>query len=81
VKYNIMFAIYIIGLIMMILGNTDLVLTLESTQNILIYIGVNLIILCLSWILGEHFYRKRHKKKHQPLLEMISALKQELKEE
>jgi len=81
VKYNIMFAIFIIGLLMMILGNTDLIRALETTQNVIIYIGVYLIVLFLSWIIGEYFYRKRHKKKHQPLLEMISELKEELKEE
>ena len=81
VSHNILFAIFIVGLMMMIFGNTRLIRDLKSTQNIAIYIGVHLIALFLSWIIGEYFYRKRHKRKHQPLLKMISKLTKELDNE
>jgi len=81
VRHHILYALYIVGVVMMILGNTGKIRILKTTQNIIIYIGVILIALCLSGIIGEYLYRKRHKNKHQPLLQIISDLKEELQEE
>ena len=64
---------------LMIVGNRSLFQGLNSTQ-IVIFIGVILILLSLSGIIGEYLYRKRHKNKHLPLLRIISELKKELQE-
>ena len=80
-RYNIAYAIFIVGLVMMIVGNTNVFLKdLKTTQNVIIFIGVYLFLLLISWAIGEYFYRKRHKEKHQPLLKVISELTQDLEE-
>jgi Na+/melibiose symporter-like transporter len=79
VKYQWTFTVFVSGLIMMILGNAGLMHKF-STEYIIMFIIVYLILLLTSWIIGEHFYRKRHKKKHLPLLSIIAELKNELKE-
>ena len=75
VKYQWTFTIFVSGLIMMIIG------TLRDIEHVAVFIFVYLVILLMSWIIGEYLYRKRHKDKHQPLLKMISELKEELNEE
>jgi len=79
VRNHILFAFYIIGVMLMILGNRSQFQRLNSTQ-IVIFIGAILIVLSLSGIIGEYLYRKRHKNKHLPLLRIISELKEELLE-
>lgn len=73
-KYKWTFAVFVSGLI---LANTRLWMNFASEYLILV-IGGYLTLLLISWIIGEYFYRKRHRKKHQPLLEMISEFKKEL---
>jgi hypothetical protein len=79
-KYTLIFILYQIGLLMMILGNKPLVNTF-STLQLLVFIGCIFAIISISWCLSEHFFRKRHKKKHQPLLEIINQLKEELEKD
>lgn len=76
-KYKWTFAVFVSGLIMMIVGNTKLMRDL-GTEYIILFIVIYLILLLTSWIIGEHYYRKRHRKKHQPLLKMISDQLNEL---
>lgn len=78
-KYRWTFTIFISGLIMMVLGNTSLMRDFSIEYIILLLTGY-LVVLTTCWIIGEHFYQKRHKIKHQPLLKTISELKEELKE-
>jgi hypothetical protein len=79
-KYKWTFTIFISGLIMMIVGNSSLMRDF-STGQIILFILAYLIILLISWVIGEYFYRKRHKQKHQPLIKSISELMKELREE
>jgi cell division protein FtsW (lipid II flippase) len=76
-KYKWTFAVFVSGLIMMIIGNTFIIKDLGSEYFILFIAGY-LALLFISWIIGEYFYRKRHRKKHQPLLDIISEFKKEL---
>ena len=50
-------------------------------EDITVFLIVYLCVLSAVWITGEYFYRKRHRKKHQPLIENISAQLKELSEE
>ena len=79
-KYQWTFTIFISGLIMMIVGNSSIIRDF-STEQIILFILAYLIILLISWVIGEYFYRKRHKQKHQPLIANISELIKELREE
>jgi uncharacterized membrane protein len=78
-KYQWTFAVFVTGLILMIVGNTGLIRTF-SQEYILLFIAVYLIILLASWVIGEYFYRERHRRKHRPLLKTIVDLKEELSE-
>lgn len=77
VKYYWTFTIFVLGLIIFILGNTGFIREFGSGQ-VLLFIAIYLVLLIISWIGGEHFYRKRHRKKHQPLINSISELINEL---
>ena len=43
-----------------------------------VLLSVYIALFVISWIIGEYFYRKRHKKKHQPLIKIISEQIEEL---
>jgi hypothetical protein len=64
----------------MIIGNTGL-LREFGTEYILLFIVLYLGLLVFSWIIGEYLYRKRHRKKHQPLIKNISELIKELRDD
>jgi cell division protein FtsW (lipid II flippase) len=78
-KYLWTFIIFVTGLIMMSIGNTGLIRDL-GTEPTIAFIVVYLALLATSWIIGEHFYRKRHQKKHLPLLNILSEQIKELGE-
>ena len=78
-KYQLTFTVFVSGLIMLILGNTGFIQEF-STGYIIVFISMYLSLLLGSWIIGEYFYRKRHSKKHKPLLEIISEQIKELAE-
>jgi uncharacterized membrane protein HdeD (DUF308 family) len=80
-RYYYIYTFYVIGVMMMIVGNTSLLQNLRTFQNIALFVGITLSVFILSWIIGEYFYRKRHKQMHQPLLNLINELKSDLKEE
>lgn len=79
VKYIWTFTIFVSGLILMIGGNRAFVEEIGA-EYILGFIVVYLFILLIAWIIGERYYRKRHAKKHQPLLDIISNQLKELEE-
>jgi glucan phosphoethanolaminetransferase (alkaline phosphatase superfamily) len=72
--YNALFILFILGVTMMIIGNTSLVHDLKTTLNLIIYISANIAALIISWFVAENLYKKRHKKKHIPLIKSISEL-------
>jgi len=76
--YNAIFLFFVVGVSMMIVGNTGLIDTLNTTQNIIIYLIINIIILIFFWWIGERRIRKRYKKKQLPLINSISDLLCEL---
>jgi hypothetical protein len=78
-KYQWTFTIFVSGLIMLIVGSTSL-LSDFSTEYAILFIAVYLLLLLISWIIGEYLYRKRHKKRHLPLLNTIAQLRAELDE-
>lgn len=80
VKYKWTFTIFVSGLILMIVGNKGFVEEIGS-EYIVIFIVAYLVILVTAWIIGERYYRKRHTKKHKPLLDIISNQLKELEEE
>ncbi len=79
VKYKWTFTIFVSGLILMIVGNKGFVKAI-GPEYIIIFIVVYLVILITAWVIGEGFYRRRHIKKHKPLLDIISNQLKELEE-
>ena len=74
------FALFVSGLIMMITGYARMIPEI-SNEYIIIFLVSYIVLLLICWIIGEHFYRKRHQKKHLPLLTIISELKSELEDD
>jgi hypothetical protein len=79
-KYKWIFSVFVSGLIFMVIGNTALVRDFGE-ENLLVVIVVYLILFISAWTIGEHFFRKRHKQKHQPLISNIADLLKELTDE
>lgn len=79
-KYYVMFALYMMGLALMIVGNTSITRQLTGIQ-LALFTGALIGILLFFWIMGEHFYRSRHKEKHEPLLDIITQIKSECEED
>lgn len=79
-KYKWTFTIFVSGLIFMLIGNTGLIQDF-SVESVFLFIIIYLILLITSWIVGEYFYRKRHRLKHQPLITIISEQLRELDED
>ncbi len=80
-RYNVLYAVFILGVVMMIAGNTGLIKTLDTTENVMMYIGANLFLFLISWGIGEYFFRKRHHKEHKPLIRLLKELTQEIEED
>ena len=70
-KYKWTFTVFVSGLIFMVIGNTSLMRDFDP-EFIILFIVVYLVLLMTFWIIGEYFYRKRHKQKHQPLIKFIT---------
>jgi hypothetical protein len=64
----------------MVIGNTSIMREF-GTGLIFLILAIYLILFILAWTIGEYFFRKRHKQKHQPLIENITDLLKELANE
>jgi hypothetical protein len=78
--YKWIFSTFVSGLVFMVIGNTSIMREF-GTGLIFLIIAIYLILFILAWTIGEYFFRKRHKQKHQPLIENITDLLQELANE
>jgi len=78
-KYKWTFTVFVSGVIFMLIGNTGPIQEF-SIETTLIFIVVYLSLIIISWNVGEHFYKKRHQQKHQPLIKIISEQLKELGE-
>jgi cell division protein FtsW (lipid II flippase) len=76
-KYKWTFTVFVSGLIFMVIGNTSLMRDFDR-EYIILFIVVYLCLLVTFWTIGEYFYRKRHRQKHQPLIKSITQLLKEL---
>ena len=76
-KYYLTFIVFLTGLI---LSNISLLKNYSFEFSIFL-LSSYLTILVIAWIIGEHFYRKRHKKKHQPIIKILSEQIEELVKE
>ncbi|MBN2000474.1 hypothetical protein JW935_23185 [candidate division KSB1 bacterium] len=65
------YIVFVSGLVLMIISHTGMWRKF-GTENVILFLAGYLIILFISWVLGEYYYRKRHKKLHLPLLKTIS---------
>lgn len=74
-KFQMTFIIMISGCIMLLIG------VMSSISQAIVITLVYLVILFTSWLIGEYFYRKRHREKHLPLIKMISEYINELNKE
>jgi len=72
--YSILFIIFVLGVIMMVIGNTGLNRILQTKQNIILYMAGNLVVFLIAWIIDQSRFRKRYKQKHLPLINQISEL-------
>lgn len=76
-KYYLTFIIFVFGLV---LSNISLLKNFSAEFGITL-LTFYIAILAIAWIIGEHFYRKRHRDKHEPLLKIISEQINELNKE
>ena len=82
VLYNIIYGFYIIGVLLLILGNTNIETVFKGSKvGMIIYTGIVVGALIISGIIGEIKHRKRFKKEHQPLISDLTQLLNELNEE
>ena len=63
----------------MIIGNKGFIEEIGK-EYIILFIAIYLGVLLTAWLIGERLYRKRHEKKHKPLLDIISNQLKELEE-
>ncbi len=73
-KYYVTFIIFVSGLV---LSNISLLKNFSAEFGVAL-ITFYIAILAIAWIIGEHFYRRRHREKHEPLLKIISEQINEL---
>jgi len=76
-KYYLTFVIFVSGLILL---NISLLRNFNAELGT-IYLTVYVGILVIAWIIGERYYRKRHREKHEPLLRSLSEQINELNKE
>ncbi len=63
---------------MMTLGNTSILRDFTVIQ-VGVYLVVIVTLLVFFWVMGERSFRRRHAKKHKPLLDLIAEFKAEAK--
>jgi len=81
ILHHAAFACFAAGDIMMLVGITATKKLVLTDREIFIYIGSIALVMLVSWGFGEILYRKRHRRRHGPLLAMIAELKKELAED
>lgn len=82
VLYNIIYGFYIIGVLLLILGNTDIAMVFKGSKiGVIIYTSIIVGTLIISGIIGEIKHRKRFRREHQPLISDIKQLLIELNDE
>jgi hypothetical protein len=79
VLYNVIYGFYIIGVLLIIIGNTPLAEFLAFPHAGLLYTLGIISALIISGVSGEYRFRKRHQSMHQPILERIDSLLTELR--
>lgn len=78
-KYKWTFTVFVSGVIFMVIGNTGPMQEF-GIKTTVIFIVVYLCLIIISWNVGEYFYKKRHRQKHEPLIKIISEQLKELDE-
>ena len=76
-KYYLTFIVFVSGLLMC---NISLLKNFSAEFGIILLTSY-IVVLAIAWIVGEYFYRKRHREKHGPLLKIISEQITELSKE
>jgi hypothetical protein len=79
ILYNIIYGVFVVGVILLIVGNTKLGdLFSKSSMGLILYMSCIIGALIVSGFAGELRFRKRFKKEHKPFLDRISDLINEL---
>lgn len=79
VLYNLIYGSYIVGVGLIIIGNTRVAGLLDTYHGNLIYTVSIISALIISGIIGECRFRKRHQRLHCPVIERIDSLLNELR--
>jgi hypothetical protein len=79
VLYHLIYGCYIVGVLLIIMGNTRMAGLLGTSFGNLIFTGSILSALIISGLTGEYRFRKRHQQLHKPILERIGVLITELR--
>lgn len=77
--YNMIYGLYILGVLLIIIGNTRLASFLGASYSNLIYTVCIIAALVVSGIVGDYRFRRRHKIMHHPILKRIDSLINELR--
>jgi hypothetical protein len=78
--HYLVFVVFLVGWLMLNFGNRTFIRDFGSFP-FGIFIGLALLAIILLNINSERLYRKRHKREHEPLLEMIAEIRKSLQEE
>jgi len=72
-KYHVIFSVFILGWFMLTVGNNPVIRDF-GILPFLVYV----MIILLMHVNSERLFRKRHKTEHEPILKMISEIREEL---
>jgi peptidoglycan/LPS O-acetylase OafA/YrhL len=78
--HQLAFALFLIGWLLINVGNKPFIRTIGGFPFV-IFVGAALAIIILSNINSERLYRKRHKREHEPLLQMIAEIRESSRDE
>jgi uncharacterized membrane protein HdeD (DUF308 family) len=82
VLYNIIYGFYIVGVLLIILGNTNIPEVFKDSKlGVIVFTSMIIGSFIVSGIIGEIKYRKRYMEEHQPLISEINRLLNELNDE
>lgn len=79
--YHVIYAVFVIGVLFLIIGNTGLLDVLKTKLAVAIYVICIILALIFSGLIGEYLYRNRYRKQHHILKANISDLLNQLNSE
>jgi hypothetical protein len=81
-KYQLMILVYVSGLLLYNVGlHTYNNSRIFSHGQFFLYMFIIVLVFTIAWFVGEYFYRRRFNRQHEPLIQILSDIKEDLKNE